>query len=94
MYACIYGQLSTVKLLRYNGAVYEDYDLGGTTPLHFAIDSCNCDLIEWMISDGANVNIQDKNAGWTPLMRCGEFLICSFTLSFECFRDLFMCAKL
>uniref|UniRef100_A0A0L8HVC8 Fibronectin type-III domain-containing protein n=1 Tax=Octopus bimaculoides TaxID=37653 RepID=A0A0L8HVC8_OCTBM len=72
MHACIYGQLSTVKILCKNGALYEDYDLGGTTPLHYAIDSCNCDLIEWMIGDGANVNIQDKNAGWTPLMRCAS----------------------
>lgn len=73
MHACIHGQLVAVKILVQNGALYEDFDLGGSAPLHYAVDSCNTDLIEWMVKDGADVNIQDKNAHWTPLMRCGEF---------------------
>lgn len=72
MHACIHGQLSAVKILLNNGALYKDFDLGGSSPLHYAVDSCKCELIEWMIKDGADVNIQDRNAGWTPLIRCGE----------------------
>uniref|UniRef100_A0A0L8HVD3 Fibronectin type-III domain-containing protein n=1 Tax=Octopus bimaculoides TaxID=37653 RepID=A0A0L8HVD3_OCTBM len=70
MHACIHGQLPAVKMLLNNGALYNDFDLGGSSPLHYAVDSCKCELIEWMIKDGADVNIQDRNAGWTPLIRC------------------------
>ncbi|XP_014769356.1 fibronectin type 3 and ankyrin repeat domains protein 1 isoform X1 [Octopus bimaculoides] len=72
MHACIHGQLAAVKILVQNGALYEDFDLGGSAPLHYAVDSCDSDLIEWMIRNGADVNIQDKNAHWTPLMRCAS----------------------
>ncbi|XP_014769355.1 fibronectin type 3 and ankyrin repeat domains 1 protein isoform X2 [Octopus bimaculoides] len=72
MHACFHGQLPAVKLLIENGALYDDYDLGGSSAIHYAIDSCNCELIEWIFKSGADVNCRDRNAGWTPLMRCAS----------------------
>lgn len=72
MLACFAGQLDSVKILRSNGANYEDFDRGGSAPLHWAVDGQNDKLVEWMIKDGAEVDIRDQNSGWTPLLRCGK----------------------
>lgn len=72
MLACFAGQFDIVKILRNAGARYEDYDRGGSTALHWAVDGGNIKLIEWMIEDGADVNIADHNCGWTPLLRCAS----------------------
>ena len=72
MQACIHGQLEAVKVLREYDACYHNFDRGGSSPLHYAVDSCNCACIEWMVKNGADVNIEDQNAGWTPLLRCGK----------------------
>ena len=72
MLACFAGQFEAVKLLREHGAKYTDYDRGGSSPMHWAVDSGNCQLIDWMIKDGADVNIRDGGSGWTPLIRCGK----------------------
>jgi ankyrin repeat protein len=65
MLACFAGQLKVVKMLRQAGARYDDFDRGGSTPLHWAVDGGNTYLLEWMIEDGAQVNIPDHNCGWT-----------------------------
>ncbi|XP_064602158.1 fibronectin type 3 and ankyrin repeat domains 1 protein-like [Liolophura sinensis] len=72
MLACFAGQLDSVKILRSNGANYEDFDRGGSAPLHWAVDGQNDKLVEWMIKDGAEVDIRDQNSGWTPLLRCAS----------------------
>ncbi|XP_076101943.1 fibronectin type 3 and ankyrin repeat domains protein 1-like isoform X2 [Mytilus galloprovincialis] len=72
MLASYAGQLKVVKILREAGARYEDFDRGGSTSLHWAVDGGNTYLIEWMIQDGAEVNIPDHNCGWTPLLRCAS----------------------
>ncbi|KAJ8317104.1 hypothetical protein KUTeg_005008 [Tegillarca granosa] len=72
MLACYAGQLDVVKKLREHGARYTDHDKGGTTPLHWAVDSGNAKLVDWMISDGADVNVQDHQTKWTPLIRCAS----------------------
>lgn len=74
MLACFAGQFDAVKLLRANGAKYDDYDRGGSTPIHWAVDGGNTRLIEWIIKDGADVNLKDHSHGWTPLIRCGKYL--------------------
>lgn len=71
MLACYAGQLDIVKKLREHGASYDVHDKGGTTPLHWAVDSGNTKLVDWMINDGANVNVPDHQTKWTPLIRCG-----------------------
>ncbi|XP_036364630.1 fibronectin type 3 and ankyrin repeat domains 1 protein isoform X1 [Octopus sinensis] len=72
MHACFHGQLPAVKILIAHGALFDDYDLGGSSAIHYAIDSCNCELIEWIFKSGADVNCRDRNAGWTPLIRCAS----------------------
>lgn len=86
MHACIHGQLAAVKILVDNGAVFDDYDLGGSSAIHYAVDSCNCELIEWVCKSGANINCQDKIAGWSPLMRCGEFCVYNLIIFFFLFQ--------
>nr|XP_034329711.1 fibronectin type 3 and ankyrin repeat domains 1 protein isoform X1 [Crassostrea gigas] len=72
MLACFAGQFDAVKLLRSHGARYDDYDRGGSTPIHWAVDGGNVRLIEWIIKDGADVNLRDHSHGWTPLIRCAS----------------------
>lgn len=74
MLACFAGQFDAVKLLRSHGARYDDYDRGGSTPIHWAVDGGNVRLIEWIVKDGADVNLRDHSHGWTPLIRCGGCL--------------------
>ena len=81
MLACYAGQLDVVKKLREYGARYDDYDKGGSFPIHWAVDGGNARLLEWMITDGADVNLKDMNLGWTPLIRCGSILF-FFILTF------------
>jgi len=73
MLACFAGQKDTVKMLREHGARYEEYDRGGSTPMHWAVDSGNSQLLDWMIHNGADPNMRDKQSGWTPLLRCGKY---------------------
>lgn len=72
MLACFAGQFDAVKLLRSHGARYDDYDRGGSTPIHWAVDGGNVRLIEWIVKDGADVNLRDHSHGWTPLIRCAS----------------------
>lgn len=73
MLACFAGKQEVVMRLREHGARYEDFDKGGSTPMHWAVDGGNTRLIEWMIKDGADVNMKDCNSKWTPLLRCGMY---------------------
>ena len=71
MLAAYAGKLQAVKELRYHKARYDMRDKGGSTPMHWAMDGGNTELIEWMLDDGAEINAQDYN-GWTPLLRVGK----------------------
>jgi len=57
MVACFNGHEAVVRVLREAGASWKCKDRGGSTPLHWAIDSGNPRLIQWMIDDGAEVNL-------------------------------------
>lgn len=70
--ACIHGQLEAVKLLREHQADFHEFDRAGFSALHYAVDSGNCAMIEWMVKNGADINIADQVAGWTPLLRCAS----------------------
>ena len=71
MLASYTGKLSSVKELRHHGATFDKQDKGGSTALHWAMDSGNVELIDWMLDNGGNIEATDYN-GWTPLLRVGE----------------------
>lgn len=71
MMVCAAGKLETVKVLRKHKARYDMFDNGGCSPIHWAVDSNNYKLIEWIGEDGGDLNLQDRGKGnWTPLIRC------------------------
>jgi len=68
MLATLSGQLACVKELCYFGADKHLTGQGGYTLLHWAVDSGHCELVSWLLDNGADVNARDVN-GWTPLLR-------------------------
>lgn len=77
MMVCAAGKLETVKVLRKHKARYDMFDNGGCSAIHWAVDSNNYKLIEWIGEDGGDLNLQDRGKGnWTPLIRCGELRGC------------------
>ena len=56
MLACFGGHQDVVRLLREAGADWLATDRGGSSAIHYAVDSKNCELIKWMINDGAPVS--------------------------------------
>lgn len=83
MIAAFYGRLDMVKELRRNGALYEIKDKSGCQAIHYAVDGGNIPTLEWMLYDGADVNVRDEMDGWTPLIRAA-----SVNASFEVARIL------
>jgi ankyrin repeat protein len=73
MAAALASQVSSVKELRHYGASYDARDKGGSTAMHWAVDSGNLELVDWMLDDGADIGVKDDN-GWTPLMRVGQLV--------------------
>uniref|UniRef100_A0A7M4ERL8 Fibronectin type III and ankyrin repeat domains 1 n=1 Tax=Crocodylus porosus TaxID=8502 RepID=A0A7M4ERL8_CROPO len=69
MLACFAGHLNIIKFLKAQGASWEARDLGGCTALHWAVDGGHCEVVEWMINDGCQVDTKDTCLEWTPLMR-------------------------
>lgn len=72
MLAAFYGRLHLVKVLRQYDASFEMRDNSGMCPLHYAIDGGNCDTIEYMVTDGADINAVDTVNGWTPILRAAS----------------------
>ena len=74
MIASTAALLEAVQALRKHGADWYVYDKGGCSAVHWAVDSRNVKLLDWMgAKDGVNFNIQDRShGGWTPLIRCCE----------------------
>ena len=59
-------------LLRQQGASYDIKDRSGMVAIHYAVDGGDVTTLEWMISDGADVNAKDDVNGWTPLLRAAS----------------------
>ena len=49
------GDLKMVKLLRSHEAELLMIDNAGCSPLHYAIDGGNSDLVKWLLLDGCEV---------------------------------------
>ncbi len=69
MLAAFHGKLSMVKTLRQHGASYGIRDNMGMSAIHYAVDGGHSDTLEFMITDGADVNDIETTNGWTPLLR-------------------------
>jgi ankyrin repeat protein len=72
MLAAFYGNLNIVMILRQNDASYEIKDRSGMVAIHYAVDGGDPTTLEWMISDGADVNAKDDVNHWTPLLRAAS----------------------
>jgi len=53
---CVWGDLDAAKLLVENGINIEQQGEGGFTPLKIAADFGHKELVDYLISQGANVN--------------------------------------
>jgi len=71
MLAAFAGKLESVKELCYRDADRQLADKGGSTAFHWAMDSGNTELVDWMLDNGADTSVTDVN-GWTPLLRLCE----------------------
>jgi ankyrin repeat protein len=71
MIAAFYGRMDFIKELRARGASYEIRDITGMTPIFYAVDGGHLTALEWMLTDGADVNVVAHN-GWTPLLRAAS----------------------
>lgn len=61
------GNLKRVKsLLQEDPSIIDETDSYGMTALHWAVDKGHYRVAEWLIAEGADVNVKDKN-GETPL---------------------------
>lgn len=61
------GNLKRVKaLLQEDPSIIDEADSYGMTALHWAVDKGHYRVAEWLIAEGADVNVKDKN-GETPL---------------------------
>lgn len=66
--ACIHNKIDIVKRLIYCGAIINDVDIFGNTPLHYAADGACEEILDILFVNGGLVNVQNKN-GETPLAR-------------------------
>lgn len=60
--ACSRNYVSIVSLLvKFDQIDVNLSDIGGESPLHFAIQRLNSQIVELLVSSGADCNQQDKN---------------------------------
>ncbi|XP_064382308.1 fibronectin type 3 and ankyrin repeat domains protein 1-like [Halichondria panicea] len=75
MEACYFGNTEGAKLIADSGASWTSRDNSGFSALHYAVDGGNLSTINYILSEG--VNVDDKNectlSGWTPLLRTATF---------------------
>ncbi|MEX2172326.1 MAG: ankyrin repeat domain-containing protein [Pirellulales bacterium] len=60
------GHVEVAKILLLNGSDIEGIDVRGRTSLFHAVTYKRYDFVEYLVSQGGNVNPVDKH-GWTPL---------------------------
>ncbi len=65
--ACLRGDLAEVKLLLSKGADVNSTDDVGWSALHYAAHHGHTEVVKTLIQAGANLNVQPKIDGRTPL---------------------------
>lgn len=73
--ACKRGQLKMAKIILGNGADVDAADDSalGMNPLYFAAQNNHPDVLEWLLENGANVDIVSKDLCTTPLWVAVDF---------------------
>ena len=72
MIACLEGRYCTAKFLLSKGARIDSHDKRGMFPLMFASCSCNKELVELLLNNGAEkqINMKDKNGNTVIIVAC------------------------
>ena len=70
IHSALYKRLGVAKWLVEKGAAIDEKDMQGLSALHCAVISNVPDIAEYLIKQGADINIRD-NFGNTPLMKAG-----------------------
>jgi len=71
--AAFQGDLAKVKRFLEQGISVDSRDSEGRAALHYAALHGKRDVVEFLLSQGANVNLKDKSMGFVPLhMVCGD----------------------
>jgi hypothetical protein len=87
-WACVYGNLPTVKFLLEHGARITERDSEGKTPLLHAADSGCLDVVEYVLSSEGGASITETdNAGNTALLLAGgccQSAVVQWLLEHEC----------
>eukprot|EP00611_Tribonema_gayanum_P026654 TRINITY_DN63_c0_g1_i2.p1 TRINITY_DN63_c0_g1~~TRINITY_DN63_c0_g1_i2.p1 ORF type:complete len:287 (+),score=100.62 TRINITY_DN63_c0_g1_i2:86-946(+) len=66
--ACKDGDAAFVKQFIKSGGEVNERDVGGSAPLHYAIDSGSTELVKLLVKEGlADVEVRRPPAQWTPL---------------------------
>lgn len=63
-------------------------DVNGLRAEHYAVDSCEVDVVRYIFDKGGDVTVRDSN-GWTPLFRACTYFR-SLTLGSEMWITLFL----
>jgi len=62
------GKIEMVKEAIANGANVNTFNINIISPLHYAVSSSQNDIVELLISKGADVNFIGGNRGFSPLI--------------------------
>ncbi|WHZ60172.1 ankyrin repeat domain-containing protein [Metabacillus hrfriensis] len=65
------GHFGKVKLLVRSNSSADNKDEDGWTPLHWATQECQMEIIQYLLSKGANINTRDIN-GFSPLYQAAS----------------------
>lgn len=83
--AAEFGDLAAVKSLLSQACAINAIDICGRTPLHFAAANNQLEMVEYLVSAGANVNGQADGEGWQDYAPLGYAVgTCSTDRSNSC----------
>jgi len=88
MLSCFAGQKEVIELLiRLTDTQITDTDKNGCNSLHYAVDSNNHELVEWVVKqqDGL-IELRDTVSGWTALLR-----VCATSANTKVIQVLLKC---